>query len=362
MMHKRQLVLEDGTIFVGEAFGSDITKYGEIIFNTGITGYQEVMTDPSYSNQIVTLTYPIAGAYGINRDDFESITPFISGLVVKEISHDPSNFRSEETLDQFLKAHHIPGISGIDTRKLTRIIREKGSMKATITDADIEYDVVKVRLDKRSEPTNLVSETSITKPYIVPGRGKRIVVIDLGLKHSILRELTERDCHITVVPYDYSVESILRFRPDGLLLSNGPGNPQYIPETIETVKSLLGLIPLFGIGLGHHVFALACGAKTEKMHVGQHGTKYPVTELETDQTWLATQSRSYTVVESSLNDANLTVTFRSLNDKTIEGLKHNDYKAFSVQFNPEGSPGPNETNFLFDQFINMIEEEVQKDA
>lgn len=361
-MSKRQLVLEDGTTFIGEAFGSDVTKYGEIIFNTGITGYQEVITDPSYYNQIVTLTYPLAGGYGINRDDFESITPFISGLIVKEISHDPSNFRCEETLDSFLKAHHIPGISGIDTRKLTKIIREKGTMKATITDADIENDVVQLRLDKRSEPTEQVSETSITKPYIVPGRGKRVVVIDLGLKHSILRELTERDCHITVVPYDYNVESILRFRPDGILLSNGPGNPEYIQETVDTVKALIGKVPLFGIGLGHQVFALACGAKTEKMHIGQHGTKYPVTQLETGQTWLATQSRHYTVIESSVEQANLTVTYRALNEKTVEGLKHNEHKAFSVQFNPEGSPGPNETNFLFDEFIDMIKNEVQIDA
>src|SRR5699024_8220039 len=212
----------------------------------------------------------------------------------------------------------------------------------------------------KSENTDLVSETSIVKPYIVPGRGKRIVIIDLGLKHSILRELTERDCHVTVVPYDYSAEAILRFRPDGILLSNGPGNPTFIPETVETVKQLLGRIPLFGIGLGHQLFALACGAETEKLHTGHHGTNYPVKQLEKDRTWLTTQSRNYTVIESTVSEANLIVTYRSLNNDTVEGLKHNEHAAFSVQFNPEGAPGPDETNFLFDEFIDMIDREQTK--
>lgn len=352
-MGKRKLILEDGTIFTGEAFGGEADVKGEVIFHTGMTGYQEIVSDPSYFGKIVTLTYPSIGAAGINRDDFESIKPYVNGIIAREICQEPSNFRNEETIDQFLKKHNIPGIAGIDTRMLTRQLRQKGTVKGIITDVELDSDEYKqLQIDEES---TFVEETSITRPYIVPGRGKRIVMIDFGMKHSILHELTSRNCHVTVVPYNYQTEDILRFKPDGILLSHGPGNPNLLTSTIETIKSLLGL-PMLGIGFGHQLLALACGATINKRAVGQYGTNFPVKDVQSDQTWLTTQSSNYKVEESSLKHTSLNVTFRSINDDTIQGVIHSIYPAISVQFNPEGAPGTNETNFIFDQFLELMEE------
>jgi len=361
-MTKRQLILEDGTVFTGTAFGSSDTSIGEVIFNTGMTGYQEVISDPNYYGNIAVMTYPSIGTYGINRDDFESITPFIKGMIVKELNDEPSNFRSEESLHTFLQEHRIPGIAGIDTRMLTRILRKKGTMKGIITDLHHSKEGALKDLSVEKEEQLPVKETSITKPYIVPGQDTRIVVIDLGMKHSILHELMKRNCHVTVVPYDYSLENILRFKPDGVLISNGPGNPANIAHTIATVKTLIGKIPLFSIGLGHQIFAIACGAKTSKLKVGHYGVNYPVKDETNQKSWITTQSRHYIVEENSLKNTDLQITFRSLNDNTIEGLMHKKHPAFSVQFNPEGAPGSNETGFLFDEFLQMIEEYLQKNG
>lgn len=352
-MSKRSLILEDGTILTGTAFGSEKGAKGEVIFYSGMTGYQEMLTDPNYNGHIVTLTYPLIGSYGINRDDFESISPYVEGVVVKEYSNLPSNFRAEQSIDEFLKEQEIPGIADIDTRMLTRLLRKKGTMRGILTEADEDYTFAE-QLFANWEERHLVKETSITKPYIVPGRGMRITIIDLGLKHSILHELTKRHCNVTVVPYHYTAEEILRFKPDGVLISNGPGNPEHVREVVTTIQNLLGKVPLFGIGLGHQLFAIACGATTEKMHVGNYGTNYAVKDLHLDKTWLTTQSRHFEVVESSLSNTELQVTFRNANDGTIAGLRHIRYRAFSVQFNPEGAPGPSETNYLFDEFLQMI--------
>lgn len=361
-MTKRQLILEDGTVFTGEAFGASSSRDGEVIFYNGVTGYQEIITDPNYKAQIVVMTYPTIGNYGINRDDSEALTPFINGLIVSEVSDAPSNFRNGETLAAFLNKHDIPGISGVDTRKLTRILREKGTMKGIITDVVEDTDAMIEDLKNMHTLVSPVEETSITRPYIVPGRGLRIVLIDMGMKYSLLRELTERNCHVTVVPHNYSTEEILNASPDGVLLSNGPGNPAVLTETIETIKDLLGKVPLFGVGLGHQLFAIASGAKTEKLKVGVFGTGYPVKDLTTEQAWLTTQSRHYTVEKASLNGTDLTETFTSLNDGTVEGLAHNTHDAFSVQFNPEGAPGQSETSFIFDDFLNMIKANQQKNG
>lgn len=360
-MNNRQLVLEDGTVFIGKAFGSEEKKTGEIIFHTGMTGYQEVISDPTYAGKIAVMTFPSIGTYGINRDDMEAITPFLHGIVVKEVCHEPSNFRREETLDDFLKKSGIPGISGIDTRMLTRLLRKKGTMRAMMTNmTEAPHHVLEeLKTDNMTLP---VQATSITKAYIVPGRGLRIVVVDLGMKQSILHELTRLQCHITVVPYNYSVEDILRFKPDGVLISNGPGNPEEITETINTIKHLLGKIPLFGIGLGHQLFALACGGKTKKMHVGNYGNNFPVKDVQTDKTWITTKSCQYCVEETSVQNTDLHISFRSLNDGTIEGLQHNKYPAFTVQFHPEGAPGSNETNYVFRTFLQMIEEKRDKNG
>lgn len=358
-MNKRQLILEDGTTFVGEPFGGNAKVTGDIIFNTGITGYQEVITDPNYNGTIVVMTYPVIGTYGINRDDHESIDPYIHGLIVKELTDIPTNFRNEETLHDFLKKHDIPGIAGIDTRKLTRHIRKNGTMRGIIVDSDVDETTIKQQLATVKSSKQLVEETSISKPYIVPGRGTRIALIDLGMKHTILRELTERNCHTTVVPYNFDAFEIMRFNPDGVIISNGPGNPEKLTDTIDIVKQLLGQVPIFGIGLGHQVFALACGAKSEKLHVGHFGPSFPVKELATDKSWITTQSRQHTITKESLDETGLEITFESLNDGTVEGLAHEQYKSFSVQFNPEGAPGPSETLFLFDRFLQLIEEKKE---
>lgn len=360
-MSKRQLILEDGTTFVGEAFGSDKVTKGDVIFNTGMTGYQEVMSDPNYYGHIAVMTYPSIGSYGMNRDDFETITPFINGIVAKEVNEEPSNFRSEETLDSFMKRYNIPGIAGIDTRMVTKLLREKGTMQGIITDISANDETISNMFNEPKEEL-LVAKTSISRPYIVPGRGPRVVVIDLGMKQSILQELTNLHCHVTVVPFDYEAEDILRFKPDGVLLSNGPGNPEQVQMTIKTVQSLLGKTPLFGIGLGHQVFAIACGAKTSKLRYGNYGTNFPVKDIEKDQTWITTQSRHFYVEEASLKSTDLKVTFRSLNDDTIEGVAHQKYPAFSVQFNPEGAPGSNETNFLFHDFLQLMKQNRLKNG
>ena len=352
-MTKRQLILADGTTFIGKAFGGSAKVSGEIIFNTSMTGYQEIISDPSYYDLITLFTYPSIGSYGINRDDFESLSAKVSGVIVKEISSEPSNFRSEETIDQFLLKHNIPGIAGIDTRMLTRILREKGTVKGMISDSNVDREEIMFQLTNEKEK-DVVQNVSTTRPYIVPGRGKRIVVIDMGMKHQILHELTERDCHVTVVPYDYSKEEILQFKPDGIIISNGPGNPKAVTTTINTVKSLVLKTPILGIGLGHQIIALACGANTKRLPVGNFGNNFPVKDLQRNQTWITTQSCRYTVDESTLKDTNLMITYRSINDNTIQGLAHKEYPVISVQFQPEGAPGSNETNFIFDTFLKEL--------
>ncbi|WP_077320350.1 glutamine-hydrolyzing carbamoyl-phosphate synthase small subunit [Virgibacillus proomii] len=354
-MNNRQLVLEDGTVFIGEGFGSERKTTGEIVFNTGMTGYQEIITDPSYCGQIVMMTYPLCGNYGINRDDKETVTPFIHGFVAKEVTDYPSNFRSEETLHSYLKANDIPGIFGIDTRKLTKIIRNYGTMKAKITDLSEDTEKIVKQLQVTEFPIDQVKKTSTLEPYVVPGRGKRVVVVDCGMKHGILRELTKRNCHITVVPYNYNANQILRLKADGLLLTNGPGNPKHVPETIEMVKQVLGKIPIFGICLGHQLLGLACGADTEKLKFGHRGSNHPVKDIKTDKTYITSQNHSYAITKQSLTTTELELTHIALNDGTVEGMRHTVYPAFSVQYHPESSPGPEDTSYLFDTFLELIQ-------
>ncbi|MCL6571792.1 MAG: carbamoyl phosphate synthase small subunit [Bacillus sp. (in: Bacteria)] len=351
---KRQLILEDGTIFSGEGFGWEAETSGEVVFNTGMTGYQEILSDPSYCGQLVTLTYPLIGNYGINRDDFESISPAVSGLIVKEVADFPSNWRSEWSLDEYLKMKKIPGISGIDTRKLTRIIRQHGTIKGAI--CSIERDVFEVLSALRLTmiQTDQVSIVSTKNPYPSPGRGIRVVLVDFGMKHGILRELNLRDCDVIVVPYHTSADEILQLRPDGIMLSNGPGNPKDVPEAIHMIQEVLGRVPLFGICLGHQLFALACGADTTKMKFGHRGSNHPVKELATGKIAITSQNHGYTVETDSVSETRLAVTHKAINDGTIEGLKHLDYPAFTVQYHPEASPGPEDANGLFDQFMRMM--------
>ncbi|MDC3412857.1 glutamine-hydrolyzing carbamoyl-phosphate synthase small subunit [Aquibacillus sp. 3ASR75-11] len=354
-MEKRKLVLEDGTTFVGNAFGSRDSSIGEVVFNTGMTGYQEILSDPSYCGQIVTMTYPLIGNYGINRDDFETITPSIYGLIVKELCYDPSNFRSEESLDLFMKAHDIPGIYGIDTRKLTKKIRQHGTLRGILTEVGSDEQDHSAIFEQIPVLRNQIEMVSTANPYVVPGRGYRIVLVDFGMKHGILRELTKRNCHVTVVPHHYSADQIKRLNPDGVMLTNGPGDPKDVPEAIDMVQQLLGEIPVFGICLGHQLLALASGADTEKMKFGHRGSNHPVKDLEVDKTYMTSQNHGYAVKEASLVKTDLVLTQIALNDGTVEGIRHNIHPAFSVQYHPESSPGPEDTNHLFDQFLSMIE-------
>lgn len=354
---KRQLILEDGSVFIGEAFGSEKRTLGEVVFNTGMTGYQEILSDPSYCGQIVTLTYPLIGNYGINRDDFESITPAISGFIVKEVADFPSNWRNQISLNDYFQSKNIPGIAGIDTRKLTRIIRQHGTLKGAI--CHIEENVQAVLHQLRTTPlrSDQVKQVSTKTAYPSPGRGKRVVLVDFGMKHGILRELNNRNCDVLVVPYNVTAEEILALNPDGIMLSNGPGDPKDVPEAIEMIKGILGKVPMFGICLGHQLFALACGANTEKMKFGHRGSNHPVKDLRTGKVAITSQNHGYTVEENSIGSTRLEVTHIALNDGTIEGLKHKDVPAFTVQYHPEASPGPEDANYLFDQFMSLLESE-----
>lgn len=351
---QRQLILEDGTVFIGEGFGSEREMTGEVVFNTGMTGYQEILSDPSYCAQIVTLTYPMIGNYGINRDDFESIEPAVHGLIVKEVCEVPSNFRSELSVDEFLKQKDIPGLAGIDTRKLTRKIRQYGTLRGRVCGMDVNVQEVVASLKSYSLPTDSVEKVSTTNAYPSPGRGQKVVLVDYGMKHGILRELTARQCDVIVVPYNVTAEEILRLNPDGIMLSNGPGDPKDVPEAIDMINGILGKVPLFGICLGHQLFSLACGADTEKMKFGHRGSNHPVKDLRTNKVALTSQNHGYTVREASLENTDLEITHIALNDGTVEGVKHTQYPAFTVQYHPEASPGPEDANGLFNEFMELM--------
>ena len=357
------LILEDGTTFIGKAFGSDEASIGETVFTTGMTGYQEAISNPSNCGQMVVMTYPLIGNYGINRDDFESIEPAMNGLIVRELTEEPSNFRSDMSLGELLTMKGIPGIQGIDTRKLTRILREKGPLKGLLTAAGEEIDTAKEieRVKAYQLPTNLVARVSTKRPYPSPGRGERVVVIDYGMKHGILRELNKRDCDLIVVPYNSTSMDIQSLYPDGIVLTNGPGNPEDVEGAVETIKSLLGIAPIFGIGLGHQLLALANGASVVKMKNGHSGSNYPVKDLQTGRTELTAQNHGYVVDESTLEGTGLRVTHKGLNDDSIEGLESTDYKAFSVQFYPEASPGPEDANHVFDRFTELMKTNNRKE-
>ena len=319
-----------------------------------MTGYQETLSDPSYNGQIVTFTYPLIGNYGINRDDFETINPSIKGLVVREVCHKPSNFRTEYSLDEVLKELNIPGISGIDTRSLTRKIREHGTVKGVITDLCMDPKEELEKLRNTTLPTNQIEQVSTQKAFLSSGSGYRVVLVDLGMKSGILRELNERNCDIVVVPHNVTAAEIFRLNPDGIMLSNGPGDPVDVPETIEMLKEVIPKIPIFGICMGHQLISLASGAKTYKLKFGHRGANHPVKNLLTGKVDITSQNHGYSVDIESLKDTDLELTHLSVNDKTCEGVRHKKYPVFTVQYHPEASPGPHDPNYLFDQFIDNM--------
>lgn len=354
---KAYLILEDGTVFEGTSIGSTREVISEIVFNTSMTGYLEVLTDPSYAGQAVVMTYPLIGNYGICREDMESRQAWPDGYIVRELSRIPSNFRSGDTIDHFLKEQDIPGISGIDTRALTKILREKGTMNGMITtNGDYDLEEVKEKI-RQYTVKGVVLKTSVKKPYVLPGDGKKVALLDCGAKDNIARNLNKRGCEVTVYPADTPAEEILKTDPDGIMLSNGPGDPAENVGIIEEVRKLYeSSVPIFAICLGHQLMALATGAKTYKLKYGHRGGNHPVKDLETGRVYITSQNHGYAVDEESLDPSVAVPAFVNVNDKTNEGLKYVGKNIFTVQYHPEACPGPLDSGYLFDRFMRMMEE------
>ncbi|MDE5985173.1 MAG: glutamine-hydrolyzing carbamoyl-phosphate synthase small subunit [Eubacterium sp.] len=432
----KKIVLENGQEFYGYGFGADKAAINEIVFNTSMVGYQEIISDPSYTDQMVCMTYPLIGNYGITDEDFETRVPTMGGLIVREYNDLPSNFRYTKTLSEVLDEYDIPGISGVDTRMITRIIRDEGSQKVMICDADMPYEEALKTVREYVIPTDMVSRVSCKKRWYsrTPNHKYDVVAIDCGIKHNIIRKLNEKGCNVTIVPYNITAEEILNMRPDGLFLSNGPGNPEDVQEVINVVRELKGKLPIFGICLGHQMISLALGAKTFKMKFGHRGGNHPVMNMKTGKIEITSQNHSYAVdvnslegtslklthsnllddtaegVESaemislalgaktfkmkfghrggnhpvmnmktgkieitsqnhsyavdvnSLEGTSLKLTHSNLLDDTAEGVESAENKLFSVQYHPESAPGPQDSAYLFDEFIALMEKEVSHNA
>ena len=353
----RKIILEDGEEYLGFGFGANADRVLEIVFNTSMVGYQEILSDPSYTDQAVVMTYPLIGNYGMAADDYETATPTIGALVVREYNDEPSNFRAEKTLGEVMREYGIPGIAGVDTRKLNRSIRDHGSRKAILCSANVPLDEGLRILRETALPKNAVSRVSCRAPYEVGEAGSRfhVVAVDCGMKLNIVRSLVRLGCRVTVVPWNTTAGAILSLSPDGVFLSNGPGDPTDVPETVETVKGLIGRVPLFGICLGHQILSLAYGAKTYKLKFGHRGGNHPVRDLGTGKIEISSQNHSYAVDEKSLSGTGLAVTHRNLLDGTVEGVACKKDGAFSVQYHPESAPGPRDSGHLFDRFIALME-------
>ena len=365
----RKLITEDGAEYPGYGFGAVKDVVLELVFNTSPVGYQEILSDPSYTDQTVVMTYPLIGNYGMCADDYETETPTIGALIVREYNGEPSNFRAEESLGSVMKRYGIPGISGLDTRKLNRSIRDLGSRKALLTSVSTPLEEGISIIKNTVLPKDAVARVSSKeiKTYTAEDFGLRslrndtggiapkVVLIDCGAKLNILRSLLARSCQVTVVPWNTDAETILSLEPDGVMLSNGPGDPTDVPETIATVKALIGKLPIFGICLGHQILSLAYGAKTYKLKFGHRGGNHPVRDLLTGRIEITSQNHSYAVDEASLAGTGLSVTHRNILDNTVEGVSCIEDLAFSVQYHPESSPGPQDGTYLFDRFLNYME-------
>ncbi len=368
-----KLALEDGTVFTGRSFGARGEVEGEVVFNTSMTGYQEILTDPSYCGQIVTMTYPEIGNYGINEEDVESCKPHLAGFIVRENSRIASNFRSRGELGDYLEKHGIVGLEGIDTRALVRRIRIEGAMKGIVSTDDLDDAslVAKAKVSRGLVGRDLVqevvpAEARVWEEQLSPWAHLRpderpvaspdaihVVALDFGLKWNIVRHLRDVGCRVTILPGTASADDVLAHDPDGIFLSNGPGDPEPVDYAINTIRSLMGKKPIFGICLGHQLFALACNAKTFKLKFGHRGANQPVLNLLTGKVEITAQNHGFAVEEDSLPD-DLEITHRNLNDDTVAGLRHRDLPAFSVQYHPEASAGPHDSRYLFDQFRDML--------
>ncbi len=369
---KAILLLEDGTVFRGSSFGANGTRCGEVVFNTSMSGYQEILTDPSYNEQIITMTYPLIGNIGTNREDWESRKVFAGGFIVKENCEYPSNWRNEDSLSEYLEKNRVVGLEGIDTRALVKHIREQGAMRGVISSA--ETSVAKLRKELEKYPglvgRDIVKDVTAKKPYAwdkgvldvlagqeVKAKKKfKVVALDFGIKQNILRLLVSHGCDVQVVPAKTKAGDIMRRKPDGVFLSNGPGDPAPVEYAVETVRKLLGKVPIFGICLGHQILGLALGAKTYKLKFGHRGANHPVKNLRTGKIEITSQNHGFCVDMDTLDKKKVELTHLNLNDNTVEGLRCKDKPAFCVQYHPEASPGPHDSSYLFDDFTRLMAE------
>jgi len=355
----KKLVLQNGQIYYGYSFGCSAEAVCEIVFNTSMVGYQEIVSDPSYTGQAVVMTYPLIGNYGITDEDYETKIPTIGALIVREYNDLPSNFRYTKTLSEVMEEYGIPGISGLDTRALTKFIRDFGSCKALLTSADKSDEECMNILKSTELMRDQVSRVSCKKRWYSRTSNHRynVVAIDCGIKLNIVRELNKRGCNVTVMPWNTDFAQVERMRPDGIFLSNGPGDPEDVPELIDLIKQARGKYPMFGICLGHQLICLSYGAKTYKLKFGHRGGNHPVKNLTDGSVEITSQNHSYAVDLDSVKNTPLTVTHINLLDNTVEGAENPDDKIFSVQYHPESAPGPQDSSYLFDKFIAMMENE-----
>lgn len=350
------LYLRDGTVIKGKSFGAKGTALGELVFNTAMTGYQEILTDPSYAGQIITMTYPLIGNYGVNHRENESSKIHARGFIVKNICHHPSNYRSELSLDEMLKSMGVVGVSDVDTRSITKLIRNRGPLKCVISSEYLTKEELK-KFFELEDQEDWMKYAGTNKTIHIEGKGPKVALLDFGAKENIVRSLKARGCDIRIFPYNSSYDEIIGYNPHGVMLSNGPGDPKTATEAIELIGKLIKKIPTFGICLGHQLLALAVGGDTYKMKYGHRGGNHGVYDMEKDKAYITSQNHGY-AVDKTIEQREMIITHTNLNDGTVEGMKHKELPVFSVQFHPEGAPGPTDSAYLFEKFIANMKEEA----